>query len=200
MGNAKIEANLTFSLEDLDSILSIRFLVARLGESPRFAWWDKNLDATDLDGGGTFFRKLLPSDDQLIGEISAMEAIVSSAKDFEWKKLKDAKNQTITLSIFIAPPYLESELSDRIFHLKRFPSEISSNIKKIINSSAKKEELLEEFKNISINESNPNTEGTAFGVKLKEKISSKDISVSHFRNLLSAISLKKGEWSFPYYE
>ncbi|MCG6146503.1 BREX-6 system BrxE protein [Leptospira bandrabouensis] len=200
MGNRNIETNLTLSLDDLDSILSMRFLVARLGEAHRFCWWDKNLDATDFEGGGSFFRKLLPSDNHIVGQISAVEAVVLSAKEFELKKLRDAKNQKVSLSIFIAPPYLESELSDRIFHWKRFPSETPDSLKKIIDSKLEREALLDEFKNIISIDTDITTEGTSFGMKLKEKFNIDEINVRHFQNLLKAISLKKGEWSFPYYE
>jgi len=63
--------SLPIPLEDLNTILMVRILVARLGESPRFAWWGNSLDATDFEGGGSFFQKLLPKENMHIETISA---------------------------------------------------------------------------------------------------------------------------------
>ncbi|TGK45913.1 BREX-6 system BrxE protein [Leptospira bouyouniensis] len=200
MTNSEVNTGFKLSTETLDSILFIRFLVSRLGEASRFSWWDKNLDATDIEGGGSFFQKLLPSENNKVGLISAVEATTQSAKSFEWKRLADANNQKISLSIFIAPPSIESDLGDRIFHWKLFPNEIPSNVLKIINSSFDKEGLIETFKSQIKDLAIPATEGTSFGVKIKENLDLDSLSLDSYKKLLYAIELKQGEWKMPYYE
>ena len=199
MENNKIEAKMKLSSEDLDSILWMRFLVARLGEAPCFAWWDKSLDATDFDGGGSFFQKLVPDENLKIGYISAIEAVIESARSLELKKSKLANNQDIQLSIFHCPPEIESDLNDRIFHLKRFPSEIPEYISKILDSKAGKEMLVEELKSVIKKNEKPKSEGTTIGLKILEKFDLRNFSISQYYSLASLIELKQGEWIFPYY-
>lgn len=189
----------SLSSEDLDAILYFRILVARLGESPRFGWWDKNLDATDFDGGGAFFQKLLHDENPNLGLLSAVEAPIESAKALELLRSNQSNNQDIKLSLFLCPPEIESDLNDRIFHWKRFPVEIPENIQRILDSRTGKDALVEELKNLTKEIPKPKCEGTTIGKKVLKQISNDQISIDDFYALLSLIELKQEDWTFPYY-
>ncbi|MBK6607323.1 MAG: BREX-6 system BrxE protein [Leptospiraceae bacterium] len=190
-----------FTTHHLDLYLYYRILVARLGESERFQWWDKNLDATDSEGGGAFFQKLLPDDNPSVGYLSAVEAPIESAKALELSRIHQANNQDIFLSLFLSPPELESILSDRWFHWKRFPNDIPAQVARVLDSSAGKERLVEEFKLATKDLQKPKFEGTSFGLKVLDKISEKNqLSIENVYPLLALIVLEKGDWVFPYHE
>jgi hypothetical protein len=199
MKNSELKAKNSLNFEDLDKILFFRILVARLGESPRFAWWDKKLDATDFDGGGAFFQKLLPDENPNLGLLSAVEAPIESAKALELLRSNQANNQDIKLSIFLCPPEMESDLNDRIFHWKRFPGEIPENIQRILDSKTGQDLLVDELKNLTKEIVKPKTEGTTIGKKVLKHLSNDQISIDDFNALLSLIELKKEDWTFPYY-
>lgn len=94
----------------LDRIIDHQVLVAWLGEDPRMKWW--RADATDLEGGGDFFARWLPSS----GQFAAIDAARRAAAIVDERMRAAAvssEDQDELLTLFHLGSVVDRQVEDR---------------------------------------------------------------------------------------
>ena len=99
----------------LDIILELQIKIARAGEQERLSWW--RIDATDLEGGGDFFTRLVGS----VSGLCAVEAAIMGARMFELQKIDEAGIDYEIISLFNPEFNLKMQLDERWMHFKNNP-------------------------------------------------------------------------------
>ena len=102
----------------LDIILELQIKIARAGEHERLFWW--RIDATDLEGGGDFFIRLVGS----VSGLCAVEAAITGARMFELQKLDEAGIDYEIISLFNPEFNLKMQLDERWMHFKSNPDDV----------------------------------------------------------------------------
>ncbi|MCP4695158.1 MAG: BREX-6 system BrxE protein [Desulfobacterales bacterium] len=103
---------------DLDVILALQIQIARAGERERLSWW--RVDATDIDGGGDFFTRLVGS----ASGLCAVEAAMAGAAAFEAGRIEEAGIRHGVVSLFHPDFSLKVQLQERWMHFKNHPGDI----------------------------------------------------------------------------
>ncbi len=108
---------------DLDAILALQIQIARAGEWERLSWW--RVDATDIDGGGDFFIRLVGSASGLCG----VEAAMAGARAFELSVIEEAGVRQEIVSLFNPDFSLKIQLQERWTRFKNHPDDIPDAIR-----------------------------------------------------------------------
>jgi hypothetical protein len=180
----------TFSNHVLDQILELQIKIARAGEKHRLSWW--NVDATDTDGGGDFFKMLVGR----LSEMSAIEIALVGARLLEKEKIKNARISFEVLSIFNPGAEITIQLSKRWEQLKVNPEIIPDIIKSLLDHNLEfdKEGFQKELETFT----KPSYEKTALGRMVRGQLSEDPLKgVQQLASLL--IPFEENNYPFPYF-
>lgn len=176
--------------EILDKILELQIKIARAGETERLFWW--RVDATDILGGGDFFKRLVGTSSQL----SSIEAILEGAKAKELKLLQESGIEKTVSTIFNPHVDLKIKLEERWRHFKSNPSQIPPNITVLLDHNLEFNQ--NEFEKELSSFSKPSYERTSFGRKAKGEYPNDDLLfIQNLASLL--VPLEKNQYPLPYY-
>ncbi len=112
---------------DLDVILALQINIARAGEQERLSWW--RVDATDIDGGGDFFSRLVGS----ASGLCAVEAAMAGAGAMESSRMEETGVRKAVVSLFHPDFSVNIQLRERWMHLKNHPEAIPEAIRALLD-------------------------------------------------------------------
>lgn len=181
---------------EIDHILHIQILFARLGERERFGWW-RLMDATDVNGGGGFFKRFLAEGHSIFRELAAAEAAILAAKQIEKARIRGYNSQIQVQTIYCGSPAWEADLNSRWAHWKKYPSDIPEKTRLILAATAGKGQLIAELKTAVAGAETTDFEKTILGHRIIHKKKSPQIPVS---SLAAAVELENGDWPLPYHD
>ena len=180
------------NISEFDKIILLQLVVARLGESIRMNWW--NVDATDADGGGSLFGRLLNK----TGVLAGAEAILQAAELTEQNIVRDSKLHNPTCTLFMLPYDLKNKLHERWMQFKRHPDTIPDIIIHVINPDMVIN--ISEFQK-GIESNSPSEikyENTPLGREISGKIPQKDLDIIY--SLIGAMMpFEKNKYKMSYY-
>ncbi len=174
----------------LDQILELQIKIARAGETERLSWW--NVDATDIDGGGDFFKRLVGK----LSEMSALETTLVGARLLEKEKISKAGIGFEILSVFNPGSEITIQLARRWDQLKINPDIIPAAIKALLAhdlafDKAEFQAELETYKR-------PSHERTALGRMVRGQLSENPLErVQQLASLL--VPFEEKTYPFPYF-
>lgn len=101
----------------LDAILAVQLTVAWSGEGrckpPRLGWWDTDL--IDEDGGGDFFKRLLPQTHSW----ASLEAVREAARRTDERARRRMAEADRLRTLFFLGFEVDEKVTDRLSELKR---------------------------------------------------------------------------------
>lgn len=178
--------------QELDDILYLQLIVARLGEKEMMNWW--NTDIVFKLGGSAFLHNLLG---EIIAPLSAGEAIIEAAKRKEQSLLKDFPSTSVPFSLFVPEPQVQIALKERMRHFKQYPEDLPEKISNILNSRT--DFSIQNLKDLILNPEKFEFSDTSFGKKL---LKTDRLSVKERLLMLVAgiVSNKKNQYTLYYAE
>jgi len=185
---------------DLDKIIYIQLVIARLGEKELMNWWNTDI-AYEL-GGAAFLQRLLGN---TIAPLAAGEAILEAARLKESSLISEIPGNKQVFSLFKPEPGLNTALKERMRHFKRYPDDIPDEIVSILDPG-KNWTSRELVSLINVPDRSQST-GTSFG-RLFEK-SPEQSMISFFNGILLILAsgitahekgCKKDNYTLCYYQ
>ena len=175
----------------IDQILYVQLIIARLGEKELHNWW--NTDIAYEMGGSDFLKRLVG---EKLAPLSAGEGILQAA----YLKEQSIQNQIpggSCFSLFCPQSNLDIALKERYRRLKRYPDDISDEIRTILDPKTewRASDLAALLSDLSV----PDFQGTSFG-KLIEIEAHWD-QFDTIKALASVILRnEKGRYIMPYFK
>lgn len=111
---------------DLDAILALQMLIARLGERELCAWW--NVDLAYKLGGADFLARLTDAE---MAPLAAGEGLLKAAGQKEDELL--AALPAGALSLFRPEPEVQVALWRRWRHFKHWPEDLPADLAELLN-------------------------------------------------------------------
>jgi hypothetical protein len=112
----------------LDQILALQLKIARAGELERLSWW--RVDATDADGGGDFYQRLLGK----ASRQAAAETAMAGAKARELILFQERGIAEGSIYTLFHPPFkLDVALRERWQHFKNYPEDLPSELAQLLD-------------------------------------------------------------------
>jgi len=193
-------------MTEIDEILHLQLIVARLGERELLSWW--NTDIAYKLGGADFLGRLLGKE---MAPLAAAEGILAAARGKE-EALVAAIPGAPCCSLFCPPSGLRNELGYRLSHFKRYLDDTPAEITAILDSGT--EWTVESLRALLRDATKDATtgagtgadyEGTSFGreLRLSGRVAGLGPAggdeAAMMRVLAAAyIGLEKGRFSLPY--
>jgi hypothetical protein len=188
------------AMTEIDEILHLQLIVARLGERELLSWW--NTDIAYKLGGADFLGRLLGKE---MAPLAAAEGIRAAARGKE-EALVTAIPGAPCCSLFCPPLGLRNELGYRLSHFKRYLDDTPAEITAIMDSATEwTVESLRALLRDTTKGAVADYEGTSFGreLRLSGNVagpgSAGGDEAAMMRALAAAyIGLEKGRFSLPY--
>lgn len=143
----------------LDAILALQLQIARTGESEQMNWWD--MDATDIDGGGDFFQRLMGD----LGALAGAEAALAGAKAKELRLLAERNASEQNETLFNPELDLALQLEQRWKYFKAHPEAVPEQLKSLIDP--KQSYDISALESLVADFDRPSYERSAVGRKLR---------------------------------
>jgi hypothetical protein len=176
---------------DIDKILQVQLIIARMGEKELMNWW--NTDIAHEMGGADFLKRLLG---EILAPLSAGEAILTAAHLKESQLINEMPDNQNVFSLFRPEPEVDTGIEDRLRFFKRYPDDLPEEISQILDP--KKDWTSKELADLISPEKSPESVGSSFGREIQKTVG---IGISDVMiNMASIVKTnEKGRYVLSYY-
>ena len=148
---------------DIDKILYIQLIIARMGEKELMNWW--NTDIAYEMGGADFLKRLLGD---TLAPISAGEGILRAAYLKESQLINEMPDNQKVYSLFRPEPEVDGAIEERLRYFKRYPESLPEELSQILDP--KKDWKPNELSDLIQSEKAPESIGSSFGREIVKAV------------------------------
>ena len=176
---------------DIDRILYMQLIIARMGEKELMNWW--NTDIAYEMGGADFLKRLLGD---TLAPISAGEGILRAAYLKEAQLISEMPDNQKVYSLFRPEPEVDVAIEERLRYFKRYPESLPEELSQILDP--KKDWKTNELSDLIKLEKSPESIGSSFG---REIVKSVGLGMSDVMATMASIvkTNEKGRYVLSYY-
>ena len=177
---------------DIDKILHIQLVIARIGEKELNNWW--NTDIAFNLGGADFLKRLLGD---TLAPLSAGEGILKAAQLKEAQFIKNMPDNQEVFTLFKPEPEVHIAIEERLRHFKRYAEDLPEELSQILDPE--KDWSTEELSDLISTDGPVDYTGTSFGKEIKKTVG---LGIADIMNNLASIikTNAKGNYVLSYYK